>query len=63
MPEFIQNYNFNTLYCCLLLLFYNIYKSNYEYINIIYLKLYLLNPVSFIIAINIIGKLSSVQYI
>ena len=35
MPEFIQNYNFNILYICLLLIMYNIWKSNYEYINII----------------------------
>lgn len=43
MPEFIQNYNFNILYICLLLIMYNIWKSNYEYINIILSKLYLLN--------------------
>ena len=55
MPEFIQNYNFNSLYICLLLLMYNIWKSNYEYINIIICKLYLLNYTSFIIVINIIG--------
>jgi hypothetical protein len=55
MPEFIQNYNFNSLYICLLLLMYNIWKSNYEYINIIVSKLYLLNYTSFIIVINIIG--------
>ena len=55
MPEFIQNYNFNSLYICLLLLMYNIWKSNYQYINIIVSKLYLLNYTSFIIVINIIG--------
>jgi hypothetical protein len=55
MPEFIQNYNFNSLYICLFLLMYNIWKSNYEYINIIVSKLYLLNYTSFIIVINIIG--------
>jgi hypothetical protein len=55
MPEFIQNYNFNSLYICLLLLIYNIWKSNYEYINIILKKLYLLNYTSLIIVINIIG--------
>jgi hypothetical protein len=55
MPEFNQNYNFNSFYVCLLLLIYNIWKSNYEYINIIFCKLYLLNYVSFIIIINIIG--------
>ena len=55
MPEFIQMYNFNSLYICLLLFMYNIWKSNYEYINIIICKLYLLNYTSFIIVINIIG--------
>ena len=55
MPEFIQNYNFNILYICLLLIMYNIWKSNYEYINIILHKLYLLNYTSLMIVINIIG--------
>lgn len=55
MPEFIQNYNFNSLYICLLLLMYNVWKSNYQYINIILTKLYLFNYISLIILINIIG--------
>ena len=55
MPEFIQNYNFNILYMCLLLIIYNILKSNYEYVNIILSKLYLLNYASLMIVINIIG--------
>jgi hypothetical protein len=55
MPEFNQNYNFNSLYICLLLLLYNILKSNYEYIIILFSKLYLLNYTSVIIIINIIG--------
>lgn len=55
MHDFIQNYNVNSLYICLLLLVYNICKSNYEYINIILNKIYLLNSTSFIIIINIIG--------
>ena len=55
MPEFIQKYNFNSLYICLLLLMYNIWKSNYDYINIILSKLYLLNYASIMIVINIIG--------
>ena len=55
MPEFIQNYNFNILYMCLLLIIYNIWKSNYEYVNIILSKLYLLNYASIMIVINIIG--------
>ena len=55
MPEFIQNYNFNMLYMTLLVIIYNIWKSNYEYVNIILSKLYLLNYVSLLILINIIG--------
>ena len=55
MPEFVQKYNINSLYICLLLLVYNITKSNYEYINIILHKIYLLNYTSFIIVVNIIG--------
>ena len=54
MPECIQHYNFNSLYICLLLFIYNIWTSNYQYINIICLKLYILNYTSFIIVINII---------
>jgi len=55
MPELIQNYNFNILYMTLLLIIYNIWKSNYEYVNIILSKLYLLNYASLMIVINIIG--------
>ena len=55
MPDFVQTYNINSLYICLLLLVYNIWKSNYEYINIILNKLYLFNYTSFIIVINVIG--------
>jgi hypothetical protein len=55
MPDFIQNFNINSLYICLLLFVYNLYKFNYEYINIILKKIYLLNYTSFIIVINIIG--------
>lgn len=55
MPVFIQKYNINSLYFCLLLLVYNIWISNYHYINIIFNKIYLLNYTSFIIVINIIG--------
>jgi hypothetical protein len=53
MPEFIQNYNFNSLYLCLLLLFYNIFKS--QYINIILVKLYSYDQSSIIIIINMVG--------
>jgi hypothetical protein len=55
MPEFIKKYNFDSLYICLLLIIYNIWNSNYYYINIILAKLYLLNYTSLIIIINIIG--------
>jgi len=55
MPEVNQNYNFNSLYVCLLLLVYNIWKNNYEYINIFLNKIYLLNYTSLFIVINIIG--------
>lgn len=55
MPEFIQNYNFNILYMTLLVIIYNIWKSNYDYVNIILSKLYLLNYESLMILINIIG--------
>lgn len=55
MPEFNQKYNTNGVYLCVLLFVYNIWKSNYEYINIISQKIYLLNYTSVIIIINIIG--------
>jgi hypothetical protein len=55
MPEFIQNYNFYSLYISLLLIMYNIWKYHYEYVNIIFLKLYLLNYAPLMIVINIIG--------
>ena len=55
MTELRQTYNFNSLYVCLLLIIYNIWKTNYEYINIIVNKLYLLNYTSLIIIINIYG--------
>jgi len=55
MLEFIKKYNFDSLYICLLLIIYNIWNSNYYYMNIILAKLYLLNYTSLIIIINIIG--------
>jgi hypothetical protein len=51
----MKNYDFNGLYICLLLVVYNIWNSNYVYINIIFNKLYLLNYTSLILIINIIG--------
>ena len=55
MADFFQNYNFNSLYICLLLFVYNIWNSNYELISIVLNKLYLLNYISLIVIINIIG--------
>jgi hypothetical protein len=55
MPEFVQNYNFNSLYVCLLLLIYNIWKSNHEFINLLLEKLLLLNFTSFLIVLNTVG--------
>ena len=55
MPEFIQNYNFYSLYISLLLITYNIWKYYYDYVNIILSKLYLLNYAPIMIVINIIG--------
>lgn len=55
MPEVIQTYNFNSLYICALLLIYNVYRSNYYYINIIFSKIYLLDYTSVIIIINLLA--------
>ena len=55
MPEFMQNIQFNSLYICLLMVLYNIWETNYGYINIILSKLYLLNYTSLLIVINLIG--------
>ena len=55
MQNFNQNYNINSFYVCIILLLYNAYKFNFEYINIILDKLYLLNYTSVIIIINIIA--------
>jgi hypothetical protein len=55
MPELIQTYNFNSLYISALFLIYNLYKSNYYYINIIFSKIYLLDYTSVIIIINLLA--------
>ena len=55
MPNFIQNYNINSFYVCIIFILYNTYKSNLDYINIILYKLYLFNYTSVFISINIIG--------
>jgi len=54
MPEL--NYNFNSVYITLAILLYALLNtSNNEWINIIYLKLYLMDYMSFIIVLNAIG--------
>jgi hypothetical protein len=55
MPDFFQQYQFNSLSVCVLLLIYNIWKSNYEYIYLLWNKIILLDYTSLIIIINIIG--------
>jgi hypothetical protein len=57
MPEQYQHYNykFNSLYICGLLIIYNIYQSNYDFINLIYKKIILLDFISLFLIINIIG--------
>jgi hypothetical protein len=55
MPDFFQQYQFNSLSVCVLLFIYNIWKSNYEYIYLLWNKLILLDYTSLIIIINIIG--------
>lgn len=56
MPESIQQFDFNSLYVCLALLAYNVCKSNCEYINIIYEKLYSYHYCTLIIIfINVVG--------
>jgi len=55
MPDFFQQYQFNSLSVCVLLLIYNIWKSNYEYFYLLWNKLILLDYTSLIIIINIIG--------
>jgi hypothetical protein len=55
MPDFIEKYNFNSLYICVIFIIYYACTSNYALINIVLNKLYLLNYVSFIIIINLIG--------
>ena len=55
MSEFIQKYNTNGLYICLLLLVYNIWRSNSEYIMVILHTISLFNWTSCIIIINIAG--------
>jgi hypothetical protein len=55
MPEYITNVNFNSMYICILLLLYNIWKSHYHFITFILDKLYLQNSTLFIIMVNIVG--------
>jgi hypothetical protein len=55
MTEFIQNYNFNSLFVLSIVLLYNIWYSNYDdvvhVIHIISSKLYVLNFSSLIIVL------------
>jgi hypothetical protein len=55
MPEFNQNYNLNSLYVGLLVIIYDIWRTNNHYINMFLDKIYLLNYTSIFIIINIIG--------
>jgi hypothetical protein len=55
MPVFNQTYNLNSLYLCLLLILYDIWKTNNDYINMFLNKIYLLNYTSIIIIINVLG--------
>ncbi len=51
----MKNYNINSLYICLLIFIYNVYKYNYSFINDIFNKICLLNYTSLFIIINLIG--------
>jgi len=55
MSEVNQIYNFNSLYIFGIILLYNIFTFNYEYIKLFISKIILCNYTSFIIFINIIG--------
>lgn len=55
MINYKQNYNLNSIYVCMILIFYNIYNSNYNYINRIINQIFLFNYMSVFIIINIIG--------
>lgn len=55
MPVFNQTYNLNSLYLCLLLILYDIWKTNNDYINMFLNKIYLLNYTSIFIIINVLG--------
>ena len=55
MPEFVHLYNFSGLYICILLLLYNVFTSNNNYIQLLLYKLSLYNSISCIIIVNIIG--------
>ena len=55
MPEFTQTYNFNSLYICFVIIIYNIWKMNYDFIISIVNKLLAFNFNSFAIICNLIG--------
>ena len=55
MSDYDQKYNFSALYICGLILVYNMWQHNYEYIHLIFSQIYVLNYTSLIVIINIIG--------
>jgi hypothetical protein len=55
MPELYQRYNFNSLYICFIIILYNIFISNYEYIKLFVSKITLCNYTSLFLVINITG--------
>ncbi len=55
MINYKQNYNLSSIYICMVLIVYNIYNSNYNYINRIINQIFLFNYTSVFIIINIIG--------
>jgi hypothetical protein len=55
MPEVNQNYNLNSLYIFWIIMLYNIFTTNYEYIKLFVSKIILFNHTSFILVIIITG--------
>ena len=55
MPEVSQNYNFNSLYIVWIIILYNIFTTNYDYIKLCINKIMLFDHISIIIFVNVIG--------
>jgi hypothetical protein len=55
MPEVNKNYNLNSLYIFWIIMLYNIFTANYEYIKLFVSKIILFNHTSFILVIIITG--------